>query len=397
MNMNSGQAEHWANQAAKTGQVALAIALGIGEAMVRGALQMGQATVDMMTQWSESTSQQLYRFLEQTTEGVGHTATFVAELPLIRPVLSFFKLDWLINSDSVDLSKAQSEVQKLQRQYPHESPREIAQRIIAQKAFLASGMGFASSLLPGVAAALLAVDLAATTVLQTEMIYQIAAAYGLDLRDPARRGEVLGIFGLALGGSNAVKAGLGIFRNLPFAGSFIGASTNATVLYALGYAACAFYEAKAQSPETVPSPETLSHIRHQTEQYWATAEDQAVLIDQILAHMLLASYPQKTWSEIVPELEHLEISAASRDAIAEHLQSPQPLDTVLDQLNSDFAVPVLARCYRIAEADGQTTPEEQQVLEAIANRFGLDLNQVKANLSNANGSGLYNATNSSMN
>jgi len=48
-----------------------------------------------------------------------------------------------------------------------------------------AGGGLASSILPGVALALLAVDLAATTQLQSEMVYQIAVAYGLD-KDPAQ-------------------------------------------------------------------------------------------------------------------------------------------------------------------------------------------------------------------
>ncbi|MBD2308986.1 hypothetical protein H6G17_26330 [Chroococcidiopsis sp. FACHB-1243] len=47
----------------------------------------------------------------------------------------------------------------------------------------------------------------------------------MDLHDRARKGEVLAISGLALGGSNAVKAGLGFLRNVPLAGTLIGAST----------------------------------------------------------------------------------------------------------------------------------------------------------------------------
>lgn len=73
------------------------------------------------------------------------------------------------------------------------------------------------------------------------MVYQIAYAYGLNLQEPARKGEVLAIFGLALGSGCAIKAGLGFLRNVPVAGAVIGASTNAATLYALGYAACRFY------------------------------------------------------------------------------------------------------------------------------------------------------------
>jgi uncharacterized protein (DUF697 family) len=46
------------------------------------------------------------------------------------------------------------------------------------------------------AAVLLSVDLVATTSLQNEMVYQIASAYGMDLHDSTRKGEVITIFGL---------------------------------------------------------------------------------------------------------------------------------------------------------------------------------------------------------
>ncbi len=35
---------------------------------------------------------------------------------------------------------------------------------------------------------------------------------------------------------------MGLLRNVPVAGAVIGASTNAAMIYALGYGACRFYE-----------------------------------------------------------------------------------------------------------------------------------------------------------
>ncbi len=42
----------------------------------------------------------------------------------------------------------------------------------------------------------------------------------------------------------AAKAGLSFLQNVPVAGAVIGASTNAAMIYALGYGACRFYETK---------------------------------------------------------------------------------------------------------------------------------------------------------
>lgn len=100
------------------------------------------------------------------------------------------------------------------------------------------------------------------------MVYQIAYAYGLNLQEPARKGEVLAIFGLALVSGCAIKAGLGFLRNVPVAGAVIGASTNTATLYALGYAACRFYEAKI-NPLT--SNATLAASQAESDKYLEAA------------------------------------------------------------------------------------------------------------------------------
>lgn len=317
----------------------------------------------------KSAVRQTYNWLEYGTHGAGHAVTWVGNIPLLRRLAGVLRLDWLVGvGDRVDLVKAQAEVDQLQQQYPDESPSQIAHRIMLKKAILAGGIGLASSLLPGFAIALLAVDLAATTALQTEMVYQIAAAYGMDMRDPARKGEVLGIFGLALGGRNALKAGLGFLRNVPLAGAMIGASTNATMLYALGYTARQYYEAKSATNTGEVSVERLQSIQQNSEQYLNIAIAQQAVMDQILVHMILVSQPDKTWEQILPELQKLQLNAYSLNTITYHIKSPEPLGALLQQLNCDFAVSLLAQCRRIAEQDGTISPDESAILEAIAEK-----------------------------
>ncbi|MFB2837762.1 EcsC family protein [Floridanema evergladense] len=189
----------------------------------------------------------------QAPQGLGFVLDIVDSSPMLQELTKALKIDQLLNFvDRVDIVKAETQVKKLQKKYPNEKPSDTAHRIMLEKSIYVGGSGFTTSLLPGFATALLAVDLAATTALQAEMIYQIACAYGFDLKDPTRKGEVVTIFGLSIGGSQAlnlgssyaIKAGLGFLRNIPLAGAAIGASTNAALLYAVGYAACRFYEAK---------------------------------------------------------------------------------------------------------------------------------------------------------
>lgn len=333
------------------------------------ALARPRQTIAQTLDWvRQASTRQTLRWVDSSTKGTGEALSRLVNLPLVRRFAGVLRLDWLVGiSDRVNLDKAEAEVKQLRQQYPQDSPSQLAHRIMVQKATQAGGVGLASSLLPGFAVALLAVDLAATTTLQTEMLYQIAAAYGMDLHDPSRKGEILGIFGLALGGRNALKAGLRFLRNVPLAGALIGAGTNATMLYALGYAACRFYEAK-QAHTGDPQPEALQTIQQESERYLDVAMAQQAVMDQILAQLILASFPAKKWEDILPELQALQLDQASLDRLATHLQSPQPLGALIDQLNCDFAAPLLAQGRRIADRDGHRTEAEIKILDAVSDR-----------------------------
>ncbi len=365
---------------------ALGALVQVGGAVGSTTLVVGKAVMGATSGVGETAAKQTHHLIEQATQGAGQAINHVSDNWLVRKVAGVLNLNWLVGAtDRVDMKKAEATVRKLQQQHPTESPSQIAHRLMLKKAAYAGGIGLASSILPGVAVALLAVDLAATTQLQAEMVYQIAAAYGFDSQDPARKGEVLAIFGLALGGGRVLKElGLGLLRNVPFAGAMIGASTNATMLYSLGYAACRFYEAKLDSPTSITTDATLADLKKQSENYIETASVQEAVMDQILAHMILAGHPEKSWSEILPELQALQLSPNALEVIATNIKSPQPLNTLLNQLNRDFAVPLLAQCYRIAQLDGDTTPAEATLIATITSKFDIDLSLIRAAVSDAN-------------
>lgn len=305
----------------------------------------------------------------EVPQGVRHLLDLVSNNPRLQRITKALPVEWLAKFiDRVDVDKAEAEVRRLQQKHFEEEPNQIAHRLMVGKALLAGRSGLVSSLVPGFAAALLALDLAATTTLQAEMVYQIACAYGFDVRDPARKSEVLAIFGLSLGSGYAAKAGFGFLRNIPVAGAAIGASTNAAMLYTLGYAACRFYEAKLHP---LNSEATLEAAQAESEKYLERALTQKVIMDQILIHVVLAGHPGKTWEQILPELQTSHLSPASIEVIAAHSTSPPPLETLLDQIDPDFAVPLLAQCHKIADSDQVITPEEARVIETITQKFGL--------------------------
>ncbi|MBD2461782.1 hypothetical protein H6G89_12045 [Oscillatoria sp. FACHB-1407] len=188
-----------------------------------------------------------HKWVEQTTETVGKVVSPIIDNPMIKFVSKLPIINWLMSAlGEVDTQQVQKEVSQLRQQYPNESDDQLAHRIIVDTAMKAGGIGLATNLIPPLALSLLAIDLAAVSKLQAEMLYRIAAVYGFSLADPTRRGEVLTIFGFSLGGSRVLKAGLSFAEIIPGAGAFLGASSNAALIYSLGFAANQFYQNKTR-------------------------------------------------------------------------------------------------------------------------------------------------------
>jgi uncharacterized tellurite resistance protein B-like protein len=76
----------------------------------------------------------------------------------------------------------------------------------------------------------------------------------------------------------------------------------------------------------------------------------------------------------------LNFSPGSLNAIANHIKAPQPLISLLEQLDKDFAVLTLSRCYTIAQLDGTISPKEAQVLNVISEKFKIDLDEIRARI-----------------
>lgn len=375
-------------------------AMSTGTALGNAAVQTGQAATETVTTVASNTRTTVAQVANQTgsaitttaatvgntlgtatttaTQGAGQLAHWVSRNPLFKPVTMVLKVDWLANLlDQVDVNKATVDVEKLQAKYPEESPRQIAHRLMVRKATFAAGTGLASSAVPGLAAPLLALDFSFTLSLQAELVYQIAAAYGMDLHDPARKGEILAIFGLSLGGTKAIQGGvqyasragvLGFLRNIPAAGAVIGSSTNAAMTYSLGYAACRFYEAKqAEKTNPLKSEAALQASEAASEEFLEMAIAQEMVMDQILMHVVATAMPDRPWQDCLPELEQLNLSPASMEQLA--AAELPPLAELLAQVNPDFAAPLVSQCQKIIQLDGVVNEQEAQILQEIMAAF----------------------------
>lgn len=231
---------------------AIGAAIYAGASGMKFATEAARSATEGLSQASKTMNEAVmptaHKFVEQSTETVGKIVTPIAKNPLIQFAKKVPGINLLATAlGQVDETKAQQDVDQLRAKYPLEAPDQLAQRIIADTAMKAGGIGLLTNFVPPLALMLFAVDIVAVTTLQAEMVYRIAAAYGFPLDEPTRRGEVLAIFGLSLGGSSALKVGLGLVELVPALGAVVGASSDAALLYALGTAASRFYEEKRKS------------------------------------------------------------------------------------------------------------------------------------------------------
>jgi hypothetical protein len=72
--------------------------------------------------------------------------------------------------------------------------------------------------------------------------------------------------------------------------------------------------------------------------------------------MILASYPEKQWDDILPELQALQLDPDSLVSMSEEIRSPQPLESLIERLDCDFSVSLLAQCCYLAQRDGVISP-----------------------------------------
>ncbi|MEA5600657.1 EcsC family protein [Nostoc sp. UHCC 0252] len=254
----------------------------------RKATQNNQAA----TRSLEDIKKEVYQCFGQVSQGTGQV---VASLQ--QTIIDLWNQDWVdmlleIISRGINLDKAKDEVIKLQLTYSYEQPIQIADRIIRKKAFYATATGLISGIAPGFT---LVVDLGKTMPLLVEMVYQIAVIYGYDLTVSDRKGEILAIFGLALGSDQIVQLGLGfLVKHTPIPSWVIDASTNLIMFQLIGYTASQFYEAKVKEKVNVlTSKQAFTLLEEEIEAYLektisqkttiAKAVDEALSIKKQLA------------------------------------------------------------------------------------------------------------------
>ena len=215
------------------------------EQMLEAVAKNVQTSVQSVSTAIDELAPNAQQFVEQSTEGLGQAAAIFAENPLIQATARLPGLRWMSAAlGQINILDIQQKTDTLRRQYPTETTDQLAQRVIQSAALNAAGIGLATNLLPPMAVGLFAIDIAAVATLQAEMLYRISALYGFSATEPARRGEVLAIYALSMGGTGVLKTILSFPEMIPAIGAVIGASSDAALLFGLGQVANQYYATK---------------------------------------------------------------------------------------------------------------------------------------------------------
>ncbi|WP_228040252.1 EcsC family protein [Nodosilinea sp. LEGE 07088] len=190
--------------------------------------------------------------LEPATATVGNVVGPIANLPFVQFATALPGMKWLLAAiGQVNTEAVRSQVDDLRQQYPQDSQRALAQRVMAETALKAAGVGLATNFVPPVAFVLTLVDIGAIVALQANMIYRIAAIYGYSPSDYERRGEVLTVWLLSSTTAGVVKSGLSVAEIIPGLGAVLGIASDASLVYGVGYFACRYYETKQVAPNEI--------------------------------------------------------------------------------------------------------------------------------------------------
>ncbi|MBE9179610.1 hypothetical protein IQ268_13660 [Oculatella sp. LEGE 06141] len=157
----------------------------------------------------------------------------------------------------VDLNQVEATVKQIQQEVLEPTPEALTQRFIRRKVIEASETG----------------SWLETARLQAELIYQIAAIYGLELSDTIRKQEILNIAATNLGSSQMLKTSLPLIRyaigQVPLAGDALGMAVDwggdrlirSLMFPLLGQAACKYYAVlqPASTLEAASVPQSDAH------------------------------------------------------------------------------------------------------------------------------------------
>ncbi|KAB8333466.1 hypothetical protein SD80_016805 [Scytonema tolypothrichoides VB-61278] len=164
--------------------------------------------------------------------------------------------------EQIDLDAVEKFVTLLLTKFPNATPEQITQRLLRRQLFRVSRTSVVMSVVPSKMAESVGVDYVEIALIQAEIIFQIAVAYGFELQVPECKNEAFAILDRVLRANRLARIGLSATQMIPVAGGFISTGTDTYLVYKIGNTAQQFY--KSLTEEEVPG-EILENFIEETQ------------------------------------------------------------------------------------------------------------------------------------
>lgn len=175
---------------------------------------------------------------------------------------------------NLNLSEVSKSVERLKESYHGRSKRELAQIVITHKSIQAAGLT-ALNIIPraeDIFRGLFSLELSTVTKISAEMVYQIAEIYGYASELSRIQSDIWVSFGIALLGEKAIEIGISWLSYDRITSTAISAAAKALMIYAIGNAACVYYENYSQE---------LSKLKDESQSYLIGKNNEEAIKDFI--------------------------------------------------------------------------------------------------------------------
>ncbi|NMG07108.1 hypothetical protein [Brasilonema sp. UFV-L1] len=170
-----------------------------------------------------------------------------------------------VHIEQINLDEIETFVAHLWKKFPKANPEQIAQRLLRRQLLRVSRTSAVMSVVPDKMAESVGVDYVEIALIQAEIIFQIAAAYGFELQTPESKDEAFAIIDRVLRANRLARIGLSATQMIPFAGGFIRTGSDTYLVYQIGNTAQQFY--KSLIEEEVPGEILEAFIQETQRRY----------------------------------------------------------------------------------------------------------------------------------
>ena len=239
-------------------------AKGISQEVVKRSQDVAKSATDLSQEMTKSALQQGKNVQQEAREIFGNKLEKNQETISKKLEENQFAKEASAKAfiDKINIEEVEKTVDELWDKFPYEPPEKISQKLLMQQILRVSKNSAVTTVVPGKIAETVGIDYVAIALMEKEIIFQIAAAYGFDIWHPNRKKEAFAIIDRVLRSTRSGRIVVSLSQMIPLAGQFMNVGTDAFLVYVIGNTARKFYEAKSQ--EASPG-ETLAAFIEKTE------------------------------------------------------------------------------------------------------------------------------------